>query len=851
MTEWASAIEGVTSAAGRGELVVFVGTGPSTEAPAHLPDWPGLLERMATILDDRQPTRAAVLREEAAAGNYLKAADEFSNCAKLTKRERLDFVCSVFDLKKDALPPVYKLIASLPAAHWITTNFDPLLHFALQDQAPEVQALTNTDEALNSLLSLWSDKRFLLHLHGRAFESETLVLDSDSFRRLAERTRYRHLMERVFCNATVLFYGYSCADPDVREILRFVAEELSGATRSSHYLLSSSQGVAQDGLLHAANVNVVRYSAENGHSAAKEFLREVASRTRHPGAPAVLPTERAEELRSLAALFLAISGSHDRESSYAAASAAVIQGVATSETLLQTDLISRIAHFVHVPISTAARMMQSGLALLERKGLACRDGDQVLVEALKGVQEAHAPFVDAVELRLRSHYSLYRSTDTSRVAIKGCVSHVMLAQGLTVARSFVNEDNVRAYDLEALVREAVRAAANVSAEISAPLTQSICEIVREPDPQSAQALFGLAHAAYALENLFLNPVDRPLATTLHWKIFLDSNIVLRLLSPAARQGASFRELVDRLRRLGVPLALLWPFLEECVEHAQGAGRVLKAVGVRDESGLRDYLATLRRDEWSPVVEWFLGDVVSSGWKPFSTFLEESDLASTAKLASRLSRLGITCEEPTVRRVVDTSERETLWAELREWRRDQSSKGRTLRRNEASQVEWMVRLRADGTRAWFLSIDGQLRRALVSLRRGFYAGFVMTPTALAHSLTELRWGDVDLSGFTAMMWTLPSRTPVQRAEDLLMRQLLERADLSDLDADWLRDRVENEISRNGVVVLLASGEPAGPDEGQEADFVSTLQAIMPKSVDRLLDEIARKRQADRDSRSRRS
>jgi hypothetical protein len=227
---------------------------------------------------------------------------------------------------------------------------------------------------------------------------------------------------------------------------------------------------------------------------------------------------------------------------------------------------------------------------------------------------------------------------------------------------------------------------------------------------------------------------------------------------------------------------------------------------------------------------------------FWDFAQKKMLSSSARLEQLLNNMGIHIEGYGITQVLDTSQRETLWDDLRKWKGDHSASGRRLRRNEATQVEWMVRLRTSGTRAWFLSIDGQLRRALLSLRRGYYAGFVMTPTAWAHQIADLHWGEIDLSGFSALMWSFPAKTVEERAQELVLRKLLtEHPEAVGLDPEWLRDRVEDLFSRGGLAASLPasiSEEEADPDE--EAGFKTAIDNILPAAVSAILDQMGKRR-----------
>lgn len=831
-------------AASAGALVVIVGSGASAEKPSTLPTWGGFADLMIAEVAEHSPSRAALMKEEAAAGDFVEVANLFERINLVSRRE---FFSRTFSTSKDSLPSTQRLLAALPARHWLTTNFDPYLRFALADKNPSVEVLNNSDEDLRAVLSLWSRRSFAVHLHGKADLYESLVFSKKTFDAIQKRAAYRELVKRAFTECTVLMYGYSCTDPDVLSVIRYVAEELGGAGERVHYLVTSRDAANAD-LLRAANVEVLRYSPADGHAEAKRFLGRLCESAAPPSKTEVLTVSKEKDLVRLVRVFLSLNAPHERATTYQTACASLVLSAiqATNSTAPKAASIHRImCSLAHVDSGTADRMLAEGLSLL-----AARKRVRVADDAIELVQEAQQtlsledPVVTAIETRALALDSSYRTSPPVKDAIRRIVTHVMMAQGMTVARSYLNEEDVGGYDLQALLDEAFRHEPRPPVAVDRTLRRAIAEVLRDPDVACAKGLFELANAAYSLELLFLNPLEAPLWNLLQWKVFLDSNVALRLVSPVSRFHGDFANLVSRCRRIGVPIAMLHPFAEECVAHAEKVAAVLDAVGAKNVAALKSYVESVPERERSPILEWYYV-AFQRALKPleFRRFLSQERLSSVAEWTALLwEKYGVTVEEPDITRKVDTSERETLWADLREWREDQSHAGRSLRRNEATQVEWMLRLRDQGTRTWFLSIDNTLRRALVTLRRGQYAGFVMPPATLAQHLTNLHWGEVDLSGFSALMWTMPKRSPRERATDMILRDLASRSDsINGVEPEWLRDQVENIIRDGTVGTVIPSGlwdEERFAE--QEASFVQTMQDVLPKTVERILDQLAKLR-----------
>jgi hypothetical protein len=834
-------LDQLRKAATDGVLIVLAGSGASAEPPSPLPVWKGFADLMIAEVEKTEPTRAALMRQEAASGDYLEVANLFLRLPPAIRRE---FFSTHFGVVKALLPPTQKLLAGLPARHWLTTNFDPFLRYALAERNAEVEVLNNLEDDLKAVLNLWSRKHFAVHIHGKADVYDSLVYTPASYDTIRQRPSYRELLKRAFTSCTVLMYGYSCTDPDVLAVLRYVVEDLGGVTERTHYMVTST-APAHAELLRQASVQVVTISSADGYGEGKRLLKQISEATPSSGTPELIPEARDRDLQRLVRVFLSLKDPHERANMYQIACASLVVQAAESRPIDPTELQSRVGHLAHVDYKAADRMVVEGLSLLNaRKMIDLVDGKIAFRENAQESLPLVDPLVAAVEVRARSFDSSYQSSQPSRDAIRRIVTHVMMAQGMTVARSLLNEEDVAGYDLEGLIREACHQEPRPPIAVEQVIRRAVAGILRDPDAACSKVLFDLANAAYSLETLFLNPLEKPVWDMLKWKIFLDSNVVLRLVSPVTRFHSDFKALVDRCRRIGVPVSVLHPFIEECVTHVEQTATILAEVG-SSISAVGEYVESMHERERSPILDWyFVALKTASKQLPFREFAKNNHITSKAEWTRLLwEKYGVVVEEPNITQKVDTSERETLWAELRQWRSDQSLAGRALRRNEASQVEWMLRLRDKGTRAWFLSIDDQLRRALVTLRKGHYAGFVMPPAALAQHLTDLHWGEVDFSGFSALMWTMPRRSPHDRASDLLLRKLAEHPDMVGVEPDWLRDQVEGIIRDGRAGTVIPTG--LSDDESfaaQETSFLGTVRDLLPLAVEKILDALVRRRAA---------
>ncbi len=802
--------------------------------PSGLPSWPALLGRMADHASEFQPARAVLMREECQVGNLLEASEIYAGADRVPRAARTDFFRKLFDTGRNVVPDLYRVLADIPARHWMTTNFDNNLRFSTESRDVELVS----PPRFGNIVSLWGDKQFCVHLHGRGVDYESLVYRPEQYRALQKQASYRELIKRAFLQSTVLAVGYSFSDPDILETLQYIADELGGSGARTHVALTASPERLPDRLLRSVNFEIVPYRAENDHAECISLVRELLARARavRRGETRTVSSEKHSELSALVGLYSALYNK-DTSAYSAACAALILRATEGSARQVESAILERLSHLAHTSMTSARTMLTQGLALLRSSGVATTHGDMIEINnrPVDGSADL-APVLKAVETRYRTFASEAPLNALALEKAKSAISYILLAQGMSLATAFVNQEAPETYSLQSIAEEAVRVC-GIQMAAREPLVSSLVGVFSEPEPEVSRCLFRLAHSAYALESIFLNPLQSDLESLLHWRVYLDSNVVLRTLSPAVPEHQGFSGLFGRLAKLNTPLLLLHPFATEIVNHVRSQSRIIKALNVRDKDHLRSFISDIPRKERSPILTWFLTEVERIGWRDFDRFVADVGLGSVQALERTIARFGIKIEGEDITKRFDTSTRETLWDALREWRGGAKSIGaRRLRRNEATQVEYLLRLRDQGIRTWFLSKDGQLRQALKFVEGGRYAGFVITPTAWAQRLADLHWGEIDISGFSELMWCFPERTPKERLGQIAMRQVLERAPKgANINPEWLRDQVEAAFTDGGVNAFVQ-----GTDVEQAEAFADLVTQLVPPAVDEILDKLAETR-----------
>lgn len=258
---------------GRGNGVVFVGAGLSKGA--GLPDWQGLIDGLVEELPGCPP--GADHRDIAA---YYEL--EYGRNRLVQRiRDRLDTL---------HLQPtrVHHALAALPVQLLVTTNFDDLLE---QTYRLERKPCTTVTRAVDA--GFWSsDRTQIVKIHGDLAIPESIVITSGDYEGIAtDRPTLIRLLGATLQTRTVLFLGYSLADPDLRILLRQLKQESGDYARNLYSVQFDAPPLAVKDL-ERRGVRVVNLSlaGRTPGETLLTWLTELRERALRYGTPAPEPT---------------------------------------------------------------------------------------------------------------------------------------------------------------------------------------------------------------------------------------------------------------------------------------------------------------------------------------------------------------------------------------------------------------------------------------------------------------------------------------------------------------------------------------------------------------------------------
>ena len=256
-----------------GRMVLFVGAGLS--AQAGLPSWRALLKDVidATMAEAIQDDAArAELDHMLADGKLLQIADHCKD-----KLGPGGYTQLLADAGRE-VPEVHRLAMKLPFAAWVTTNYDKLLERAYaQERGGLPKTLTSRDtEALGRLL--FDGAPFILKAHGDLDKADSLVFTSRDYRDLIHgNAAFSAAFSAILVTHSVLFVGYSLADPDFNLLMDRQLLTFRGFVPERYALMSGLGKVEEDYLWRVCQIRVIPYPAGE-HAFVPEFFQALADR---------------------------------------------------------------------------------------------------------------------------------------------------------------------------------------------------------------------------------------------------------------------------------------------------------------------------------------------------------------------------------------------------------------------------------------------------------------------------------------------------------------------------------------------------------------------------------------------
>ena len=561
-----------------GGYVLFAGAGVSVEA--GLPSWKTALYELADALTPHSSARASVMREEIGQNRLLHAAEEFY-LALMTPEDRAGILREVFGKPVRVTQRLRKLVKQ-PFHSVITTNYDQALIEANNMESGKLLQFTEFDLPDARV----SRERYILRIHGRIEVPSSIVLSREHYQVMLQNKQYKHFVQTLITDASVIFFGFSFADSYFRTILEQIREATNGRMKKKSFaLLAGSPEPALQDLLITLNVVPVSYNPENNHEEAWDLItreRIVSQSTDHYSE---------SRLRQHLASILTHLRLQRQSDLYTA-----VLSAATEVSIEHNGggTVSEVVEAVRLDLalsSAASDAIRNVIAdLIASKRLRIEDGQIVLEKISLSVEETPAKNLDrlvsGVLARAQTRYgrSLDKHFDYTP-HIREVFLRILVADGMLLAHSLIRRTRREVEQVDSLVERSVAALETSNRHRIEPLREAIKAILTRPEIDEEEALDELASIAFVMCLTLTDPGVPAIGEKIaQHSVFLDASVVLPWISQGHPSQAFYAAIVENV---GSP-AIADFYVNEIVAHRSLAIREFEEMELHKESNLRRF-----------------------------------------------------------------------------------------------------------------------------------------------------------------------------------------------------------------------------------------------------------------------
>jgi hypothetical protein len=647
----------------------FVGSGAS--ADCGIPTWPGLIQNcIATgTTNDQEKIRGdSVFKRAWEKGEYPKC---FSRIENFLGRPELESSIKR-EMKKGTAPnDLLRVIADLPFAGYVTTNYDALLETALKGPGSAWLPIGNSLDEIRKLSG--GPSEVIWHLHGATNlpdeKSRLIITEKDYDDLYLEETPIISQLRSLLAQNRFIFIGFGLKDAEVMRILKRVGR-LSNPARPIFAFMpavAGGQGIGErEELLTHYNVDILPYSViDKSHKQLQDLLSVYSALTLRRSLTlggVVRPTPSHDPETTGLLLYnelnLRAADPAPEQIVNALLRARVLSRLRYQGAQTEADLVrdlddrARLIQGRRRPEDEMTKDIQSVLSSLKDEGLIreldhsrvglSASGDELVATQAGTAERMAEQFAISLEGRaaefVAGDEAQRRVSEAAIAFFADCIERRALGVAMAM---FAARPDQQSFHIVGLLQNIPEFMAQLTApEEAIALSQLILKIFARPS-QIEGTYIGLAlQAQFGVHMLGYDPATlRTRAESVAETLFLlDSTTMIGFLARSSTGFTTARLLVQRLLALGASIASTDMLIEEVAEHV----RYALASGPKNHHALNYRLlvsATGRAGQWlNAFVEGFLDEVSTGGTMSFEEYL---DSIFGAKRGERFTKQDVT------------------------------------------------------------------------------------------------------------------------------------------------------------------------------------------------------------------
>lgn len=262
MIAWGEAL--VKELAAR-RCIVFFGSGASagcepTVGGEKPPNWPQLLRSLNRRVGSQESQ--AIAEELIVEKRYLEAAEII--VAGMITADYHDAMRQIFEVPRYRPSRIHEAILRIDPKVVVTTNFDTIYDtYCRQELAANGYNVFKYHDS-HLVSQLRSPIRCVIKSHGCVGTPDSMVLTrSDFFRAKQVAPHFYATLDALFLTHTILFIGYSLADPDIQLALENV--NISAPSSHRHYFVceAGEHEALKRAKENAFNLHILEFERDN------------------------------------------------------------------------------------------------------------------------------------------------------------------------------------------------------------------------------------------------------------------------------------------------------------------------------------------------------------------------------------------------------------------------------------------------------------------------------------------------------------------------------------------------------------------------------------------------------------
>ena len=246
-------------------VVPFIGAGVS--ASLKLPDWKGLIDKIANLLKFDH-NLFSIYGDFMTLAEYCKIIGKMD---ELEKQMKANWIVSNDEIKRSS---IYKHIIKLNCNRIYTTNYDDFIEKAYDINGIKFKAITRIEDFIHE-----PNEVEIIKLHGDLNESGSIVIaESDYYDRMLNDSPLDIRLRNDMLDKSFLFLGYSMKDVNVKMLFYKLERLWSNTECSTHpdsYIFLTTPNPVQIRILEELGIRTIIGDYGNRTEILKDFLEDI------------------------------------------------------------------------------------------------------------------------------------------------------------------------------------------------------------------------------------------------------------------------------------------------------------------------------------------------------------------------------------------------------------------------------------------------------------------------------------------------------------------------------------------------------------------------------------------------